>query len=50
MKVYTFVDSRDVDRYDSLQIFLEKEDAEAQRNSMGNDAHFFDVNEFEVIK
>lgn len=50
MKVYTFVDSRNVDRYESFQIFLNREDAEDMRNSMGKDSKYFDVHEVEVIE
>ena len=50
MKVYTFVDSREVDRYVDLQLFLNKEDAIAMRDSMGEEAKLFDVHEVEVIE
>lgn len=50
MQVYTFVDSRKVDRYESFQLFLNRVDAENQRKSMGDDAIYFDVHEVEVIQ
>ncbi len=50
MKVYTFVDSREVDRYVAFQLFLKREDAVAMRDSMGEDAKLFDVHEVEVIE
>ncbi len=50
MKVYTFVDSREIDRYESFSLFLKREDAESQRESMGSDAHFYDVHEVEIIE
>jgi len=50
MKVYTFVDSRQVDRYVDFQLFLKKEDAVAMRESMGEDKTLYDVHEVEVIE
>ncbi len=50
MKVYTFVDSREVDRYEGFQLFSKREDAEAMRESMGSDKSFYDVHEVEVIE
>lgn len=50
MKVYTFVDSRKIDRYEDFQLFEKREDAEALRNSFGSDSKFFDIHEVEVIK
>lgn len=50
LKVYTFVDSRDVDRYENFKLFLRREDAEKLRESMGNDMNYYDVHEVEVIK
>jgi hypothetical protein len=50
MKVYTFVDSREVDRYIEFKLFKNREDAEKMRESMGSDMNFFDVHEVEVIE
>jgi hypothetical protein len=50
MKVYTIVDSRKPDRYEDFILFLNREDAENQRKSMGNESIFFDIHEVEVIE
>ncbi|MEY2691409.1 MAG: hypothetical protein RLZ80_676 [Actinomycetota bacterium] len=50
MKVYTVVDSREPDRYEAFILFLNRENAEIQRKSMGNESIFFDVHEVEVIE
>lgn len=49
-RVYTFVDNREVDRYENFKLFLNREDAEKMRDSMGNDNKYFDVHEVEIIK
>jgi hypothetical protein len=47
--VYTFVDSREPDRYESFKLFMRLEDAEEMRNSMGSDREWFDIHEVKVI-
>jgi hypothetical protein len=50
MKVYTFVDSRSIDRYEEFKLFLKKEDAEKMRDSMKEEAKFYDVHKVEIIE
>lgn len=50
MMVYTFVDSRDVDKYATFTLFLKREDAEDMRKSMGEDSKYYDVHEVNVIE
>jgi hypothetical protein len=50
MRVYTFVDSRAVDRYEDFQLFAKREDAEALRESFGSDAKFFNIDEVKIIE
>ncbi len=50
LKVYSFVDSRCLDRYENFKIFLKRKDAEEMRKSMGDDMNYYDVHEVNVIK
>lgn len=50
MKIYAFVDSREIDRFANIYTFAHREDAEAMRDSMKNDKDFFDIHEIELIK
>lgn len=50
MKVYTFVDSREVDRYENFKLFLNRKDAEEMRDSMGEEKSFYDVHEVDIIE
>lgn len=49
LKVYAFIDSRCIDRYEDFKLFLRREDAEKMRESMGDDMNYFDVHEVNVI-
>jgi hypothetical protein len=48
--VYTYVDSRVIDRYEYFYLFAKKEDAENMRKSFGDDSKYFDVHKVELIK
>jgi hypothetical protein len=50
MIVYTLVDSREIDRYENFSLFAKREDAQRQKESMGSDAHYFDIHKVEVIE
>ena len=50
MKVYTFVDFREVDKYATFKLFKNLKDAEDMRESMGKDKNHYDIHEVEVIE
>jgi hypothetical protein len=51
MRVYALIDTREVNQYESMQLFFYKSDAENQRQSMGDsDYSFFHIHEIEVIE
>jgi hypothetical protein len=50
MKVYTFVDNREIDRYEAFKLFKNRKDAEDMRTSMKDDKKYYDVHEVEVLE
>ncbi len=50
MKVYSFVDFREINRYETFLLFKKLKDAEDMRDSMGSDKEHYDIHEVEVIE
>lgn len=50
LKIYIFVDSKDLDRYENFKLFLTREVAEKMKESMGKDMNYYDIYEVNLIK
>ena len=49
MTIYAAIDSRVVNALDDITFFLEKDDAECFRKSMGNDSYFYEIQDIDVV-
>jgi len=50
MKIYTFVDNREIDMYEDFKLFKNLEDAEKMREAMKDEKEHFFIHQVEVIE